>query len=206
MHFSSNYTRVTISPRSRPGGPETYYVQIILTVALEINMLTAGVNTVQLMTLIQNALNRHAGGAHRIEAQPYQVTWTLRVVDRSVVQSGRALGVSLVADNVLTGHNANGLFAQTERGLLYVSRIILGGGFARQALSPNRSVAQAGLRGFGNTAAHEVGHSQRIQHQAGTLMDDTNTERLDRTMSDAQVYEILQRHLPPEPDRPIPRV
>jgi hypothetical protein len=171
-------------------------VQITLTVAREVNMLSADVTAAQLERLLVSSLNRHAGGVRMLNGRRSEVSWALRWVDRSFVQAGTALGVSLVPDAVLHAADADGVFARSIVGTGEVCRILLAGGHARQALSRNRRQAAAGRTAFGNASAHEFGHSQGAPHQDGTLMHDTNTSRLDRYMTDAQLLAVLRRHLP----------
>ncbi len=198
MNLSSRYTHITIRPVSRNGGgPTVNEVRITITMALEANTAGSEVNQRQLAQLIVDSLNHHAGGMRTINNQQYNIVWEKRWVNRDAVLTGSALGVSLVPDAALGAAHADGMWAvnQLIPGGTQVSRILLSEGFARQALSRRASVARVGRTGFGNSATHEVGHALNVSHQPGTVMNHSNTTRLDRRMSDAQIAEILDSHL-----------
>jgi hypothetical protein len=197
MNLSSRYTHITIRPMSRSGGPTVNEVRITVTMAFEGSSAGRAIDQRQLAQLIVDSLNHHAGGMRTINNQQYHIVWEKRWVNHVAVSNGSALGVSLVPDEALGARNADGMWAVSQlfAGGPQVSRILLSEGFARQALSRRPSVAHVGRTGFGNSATHEVGHAMNVSHRAGTVMNHSNTTRLDRRMSDAQIAEILDSHL-----------
>jgi hypothetical protein len=198
MNLSSRYTHITIRSVARNGGdPAVNEVRITVTMALVGNSAGGEIDQRQLAQLIVSSLNHHAGGMRTINNQQYNIVWEKRWVHRVAIENGSALGVALVPDAALGAANADGMWAvnQLFHGGPEVSRILLSEHFARQALSRRSSVARVGRSGFGNSATHEVGHALNVSHQADTVMNHSNTTRLDRRMSDAQIAEILDSHL-----------
>lgn len=214
MHLSTRFARITVAPRQRPGGPSTLFITITLNTMLEISLTSRNtrISQPQVSNLLTAALNRHAGGARTLRQQPCQITWQLNwPSDPAALTSGRAIGISLIPDAMLNGSGKDGMwFASVgSRGELprdgdTYNRILILGDQASQILTGRPGVPSAARTRFRNSAAHEIGHALGITHAGGTLMDDTNTNRMDRMMSDAQLIEVIEVLLPTGLSRPGP--
>lgn len=198
MHFSSAYTRLQIASLERRGvAGRAYRATLTLNLAVEVNL--DHLDNGRILQLVIDALNRHAGGQRTLRGQSCMVQWQYHAVDRAQVETGRALGISLVHERIMTapgrtttGTPVDGMFVRSfPGGSRAVNRILLIGELAAQLLRQPRAPAVAVRTRFTNSAAHEVGHSFDLHHRSGTLMDDTNDNRIDRRMDDEQLFQLL---------------
>ncbi len=199
VHFASDYTSWHVAPHERRGDEDqTYSLSFQLNVGMERNLLSEQVDLESVQSLIANTLNHHGGGWREINGQRAYVSWTLRWVSPALVQSGRALGVSVFPESAFEESSADGIFLHAGS----VSRIVLRGGAAetvlrRQTRRERRSRRSRRERGrarrrFGHSVTHEVGHAMGIVgHQDGTVMNASNSDRFDLYLNGDQIRQIV---------------
>jgi hypothetical protein len=195
---------------ARAGSPQGYTLEFTLDVALEIDWNRVG--TAFLTPLITGALNQHAGGNRDFRGTPVYVSWSLSWVPTVRVPAGRALGVSLVPDEVLSSAHAGGMFLHAESGGSNVNRILLKAGtverLQRRRGSTRRSRRAASMR-MRRSASHEIGHALGLDDErrdAATTMyyrglTSRQLRRIDQRWSDAELRQALRNVFPPA-DRP----
>lgn len=196
-HFSDEYTSWWGGANEvEPGEVRSYFIEFQIDVAMEINQFGEESNNEIVGDLIQTVLNRHAGGRYQINGTEVYIRWHLNWRSPTSVLSGKALGISLISDEVLeaTSANEDGMFRHEGE----VSRILLRGSYAQRALGSSRGrrarrEKERARRNFGNMATHEIGHALGLGHTRSTAMDASNSSRIDLRMSESQILEMLIR-------------
>lgn len=189
MHFARRYTdsQVSpISPRSAAATPPiAYHVRLRLRTALEIDWDQSG--PARIGRLLTAALNEHAGGQRRIGTVSINLEWSLAWQPWTQASNGheRALGVSVVPDEVLARAHSDGMFV----GGFEINRVLFKQSIFGAALAPaatSHTPARARAR---SSAGHELGHA------AGLHDDDLHrdTTMYFRALTAGQARGITQR-------------
>tara|TARA_R110002020_G_scaffold83108_3_gene205908 strand:- start:16523 stop:18043 length:1521 start_codon:yes stop_codon:yes gene_type:complete len=199
MHFASGYTSWAAAPHVREEGEaRSYTIDFNIRAALEIN-LVEGLDSSQVKSMIEQALNRHGGGWKNITNENgemtrvfvnFNINWISFDTISTEVYGGQALGVSILPNSIFEGIPIDGLFEHDGD----TNRIILKGGPATDALlrgRRNRRQREQGEIRFGNEITHEMGHALGLEHRAHTVMNRANTQRAILQFSGDQIRTII---------------
>lgn len=198
-HFSSQFTSWSVLPHERTdrSAAPTFTLNLRVNAGMEVSLLSEEIDVDAVRDLIADTLNQFGGGWRDFGDRRVYVNWELNWVAPMMVQSGRALGIAVLPEESFSDSGADGIFIHEDR----LSRVVLRGGAAERVLrretrSERRSrraqqERTRARRRFGHEVTHEIGHAMGLEHQEGTVMNDTNEERFDRQLSAEQIRQIV---------------